>query len=151
DLSGVASQQLPALLGLGPAGGRALALVIAAMIGAAALASAPFLRARRLLVTGLAIGIVIVLGWWATGIAGFDDFDTRRVESFSFVAPLGETLLYAMLASGLQPDFPVGAVIGVAAGAFLASKISGQFRWEAPDDAREMKRHLLGAFLMGSG
>ena len=56
-----------------------------------------------------------------------------------------------MLASGLQPDFPVGAVIGVITGAFLAAKIDGHFRWEAPDDAREIKRHLLGAFLMGSG
>jgi len=31
--------------------------------------------------------------------------DGRGVESFSFAAPLGETLLYLMLASGLRPDF----------------------------------------------
>jgi hypothetical protein len=97
------------------------------------------------------IGIIVVLGWWATGIAGFDPFETRRVESFSFVGPLGETLFYMMFASGLRPDFPVGAVLGVMLGAFLAAKTSGDFRWEAPDDAREMKRHLLGAFLMGIG
>ena len=56
-----------------------------------------------------------------------------------------------MLASGLRPDFPVGAVLGVVAGAFLATKTAREFRWEAPDDAREMRRHLLGAFLMGFG
>ena len=39
----------------------------------------------------LAVGIIIVLGWWATGIVGFDPFEVRRVESFSFVAPLGDT------------------------------------------------------------
>jgi uncharacterized membrane protein YedE/YeeE len=60
-------------------------------------------------------------------------------------------MLYFMLASGLQPDFPVGTVLGVIIGAFLAAKTAGQFRWEAPDDAREMRRHLLGAFLMGTG
>jgi uncharacterized membrane protein YedE/YeeE len=56
-----------------------------------------------------------------------------------------------MLATGLRPDFPVGAVLGVLVGAFLAARSAGQFRWEAPDDAREMRRHLAGAFLMGFG
>ena len=47
--------------------------------------------------------------------------------------------------------FPWGAVLGVVTGAVLEAKTAGHFRWEAPDDAREMKRDLLGAFLMGSG
>jgi uncharacterized protein len=151
DLQGATSQQLSDLLGFSGAGRQALAFAVAAVIGVTALASIRFLQTRRLVVTGLVIGLVIVAGWWATGIAGFDPFATRRVESFSFVAPLGETMLYFMLASGLQPDFPVGTVLGVIIGAFLAAKTAGQFRWEAPDDAREMRRHLLGAFLMGTG
>ena len=146
-----ASQRLPDLLGLGGSAARILPFVIAAAIAVAACAHAGFLRSPRAVATGVAIGVIVVLGWWATGVAGFDPFESRRVESFSFVGPLGETLLYAMLASALQPDFPVGAVLGVVIGAFLAAKTTGQFRWEAPDDAREMKRHLLGAFLMGSG
>lgn len=151
ELAGVASQRLPDLLGLGGTIGRMAPFAIAGGIGIAACAHAPFLRSARFIMTGAAIGIMIVLGWWATGIAGYDPFETRRVESFSFVAPLGDTLLYVMLASGLQPDFPIGAVLGVVIGAFLAAKATGRFRWEAPDDAREMKRHVLGAFLMGSG
>ena len=145
------SQRLPDLLGLGGAAARVLPFVIAAAIAVAACAHAGFLRSPRSVATGVAIGVIIVLGWWATGVAGFDPFESRRVESFSFVGPLGETLLYAMLASALRPDFPVGAVLGVIIGAFLAARTTGQFRWEAPDDAREIKRHLLGAFLMGSG
>ena len=43
------------------------------------------------------------------------------------------------------------SVLGVVTGAFLAAWTAGHFHWEAPDDAREMKRHLVGAFLMGSG
>ncbi len=108
-------------------------------------------KSMRVFATGIAIGLIIVLGWWATGVAGFDAFETRRVESFSFVAPLGDTLLYFMLASALRPDFPVGAVLGVIAGAFLAARSAGQFEWEAPDGAGEMRRHLLGAVLMGVG
>ena len=34
---------------------------------------------------------------------------------------------------------------------FDAAQASDEFRWEAFDDAREMKRHLLGAVLMGAG
>jgi hypothetical protein len=41
----------------------------------------------------------------------------------------------------------VGVFLGAAAAAFLADDI----RWEACDDARELGRHLLGAFLMGTG
>ena len=150
ELAGSASQRIPDLLGLAGTTARTFPFIIAALIAVAA-CSNRFLRNRWSIATGASIGIVIVLGWWATGSAGYDPFDTRRVESFSFVAPLGETLLYLMLASGLQPDFQVGAVVGVIAGASLAAKTAGHFRWEAPDDAREMKRHLLGAFLMGFG
>jgi uncharacterized protein len=145
------SQRLPDLLGLGGTVGRVMPFAMAGAIGIAAAAHLPFLRSARFIVTGIAIGLIVVLGWWATGIAGYDPFEARRIESFSFVAPLGETLLYLMLASGLRPDFPVGAVLGVIVGAFVAAKTTGRFRWEAPDDAREMKRHVLGAFLMGCG
>ena len=151
DVTGAASQRLPDLLGLGGATGRILPFAIAAAIGIAACAHAGFLRSVRSVATGVAVGVIVVLGWWATGVAGFDSFETRRVESFSFVAPLGETLLYLMLASGLRPDFPDGAVLGVVVGAFLATKTAGEFRWEAPDDVREVKRHVFGAFLMGAG
>jgi uncharacterized membrane protein YedE/YeeE len=150
DVAGSFSQRIPDLLGLAGASGLLFPFAVAIVIGATA-CTAGFLRSGWSVATGVAIGLIVVLGWWATGNAGFDPFDTRRVESFSFVAPLGETVLYFMLASGLRPDFPVGAVLGVLAGAFLAAKSEGHFRWEAPDDAREMKRHLLGAFLMGFG
>ena len=99
----------------------------------------------RFAATGAAIGALIALGWWATGIAGFDAFDTRRIESFTFVGPLGETLYYAMLSTALQPDFPVGAVIGVVFGAFIGAKTDGSFKWEAPADANDLKRRLVGA------
>jgi hypothetical protein len=127
------------------------AAIVIAVFAAAIFVRANFSKSMRVFATGIAIGLIVVLGWWATGIAGFDLFETRRVESFSFVAPLGDTLLYFMLASGLRPDFPVGAVLGVIVGAFLAARSAGQFEWEAPDGAGEMRRHLLGAVLMGVG
>ncbi len=37
------------------------------------------------------------------------------------------------------------------AGAALGSIAKGEFRWEACDDARELRRQMLGAVLMGVG
>ncbi|HEX2116102.1 MAG TPA: YeeE/YedE family protein [Alphaproteobacteria bacterium] len=105
----------------------------------------------RLLGGGLAIGAAVAFGWWITGAAADDPFDPARVESYSFVAPLGEALVFLMTASGSRLDFMEGSVAGVLIGAFVAARVAGEFRWEAYDDAREMKRHLLGAVLMGTG
>jgi uncharacterized membrane protein YedE/YeeE len=148
---GARSQRLPDLFGLTGLAAGTVTFAVAAAIATVAALHRGFLRSTRHILTGLGIGSVIVLGWWATGVVGFDAFEDRRVESFSFVAPLGDTVLYLMLATGLRPDFPVGAVPGVILGAFLAAKTAGQFRWEAPDDARETKRHVVGASLMGAG
>lgn len=157
ELSNSGSQRLPKLIGLTGQSASAIPMALGATIAIGVIAATliaarkDILKSIRVLSTGLAVGLIVILGWWATGIAGFDPFGARRVESFSFVAPLGDTLLYSMLTSALRPDFPVGAVLGVVVGAFLAARISGQFEWEAPDGAGEMRRHIFGAFLMGTG
>lgn len=145
------SQRLPEMAGSSGASASWLAIAIGIAVAAVAFNHRGFRSTFRFAATGAAIGALIVLGWWATGIAGFDAFDTRRIESFTFVGPLGETVYYAMLSTALQPDFPVGAVIGVVLGAFLAARTDGSFKWEAPADAGDLKRRLLGAFLMGFG
>ena len=145
------SQRVPDLLTPSGAGQTAVVAAAIVLVLAWVLASPAFRRSGRLIGTGVAIGLLVVAGWWATGIVGNDPFDPRRVESFSFVAPVGETLAYAMWASALRVDFAVGSVVGVLAGSFLAAWRRGEFRWEAPDDVREVRRHALGAFLMGTG
>ncbi|MGJ3264497.1 MAG: YeeE/YedE family protein [Salinarimonas sp.] len=151
DLAPRTTQTLPALIGLGPRGATVLALALAGGFAALALAHAPTRTSRKLLLTGAAIGLAVTAGFAITGVVGLDPFEDRRVESFTFVAPLGETLLWAALATGIAIDFPVGATLGVLAGAILAARAGGEFFWEAPDDAREVRRHVLGAFLMGTG
>lgn len=56
-----------------------------------------------------------------------------------------------MTSSGGGLSFAVGSVLGVLTGAFLGSLIKGHFRWEACDDPRELRRQILGGFLMGTG
>ena len=56
-----------------------------------------------------------------------------------------------MTSSGNSISFGTGSVVGVLIGSLIGSLIKGHFRWEACDDPRELRRQLLGAFLMGVG
>jgi uncharacterized membrane protein YedE/YeeE len=147
------SQALTSLLA--PALGAATRAVLTAAIAAAlalwALADGKLIRSPRLLCSGLAVGAAIAFGWFATGFLADDEFDPVRVGSLSFVAPLGDTILYVATFSGARLNFGIGSVAGVIAGAFAAALLARGFRWEACDDARELKRHMTGALLMGIG
>ncbi len=151
DLGASATQRLPLLAGLSGQGVTIAAIVIGLGIAVFAFAHRGFRASPRFAVTGVLIGLIVVAGWWATGVAGYDSFDTRRIESFTFVGPLGDTLLYGMLSTALSLDFPIGAVIGFIVGAYLAAVSDGSFRWQIPASAAEFKRRLIGAFMMGFG
>lgn len=115
------------------------------------LADGKLLKSPRLLLSGIAVGLAVAFGWFATGWLGQDDFDPARVTSLTFVAPLGNSVLYIATMSGTHADFSIGSVAGVVLGSFAAAMFSRMFRWEACDDARELKRHMIGALLMGTG
>lgn len=147
------SQALDSLLG--PAFGRAsrtiLVVAIAGALALWALADGQLLRAPRFLLSGIAVGGAVAFGWFATGWLANDDFDPVRVASLTFVAPLGNSILYVVTFSGSHLDFGIGSVAGVVLGSFGAALFARGFRWEACDDARELKRHMTGALLMGTG
>jgi hypothetical protein len=94
---------------------------------------------------------MIVWGWIATGIIAADEFEPYRLESFTFSAPLGETLIYVMTMAGSALKFGIGATVGIIIGAALTSLAHGYFRWEACDDARELRRQMMGGMFMGVG
>ncbi|QOZ78254.1 YeeE/YedE family protein [Bradyrhizobium sp. CCBAU 53351] len=145
------NQTLTSLLGAG-GGLRALLVVsIAAALAVWALADGRLVRSPRLLASGLAVGGAVAFGWFATGWLADDEFDPARVSSLSFVAPLGDSILYIATFSGARLNFGIGSVAGVVAGSFAAAMLARGFRWEACDDARELKRHMTGALLMGIG
>ena len=53
--------------------------------------------------------------------------------------------------TGANPNVAAVVVIGVVLGAAFAARLADDVRWEACDDARELKRHIMGAALMGFG
>lgn len=126
-------------------------LVLALPLAAWALCDRRFLRTPRAIGWGFTAGAVIAGAWVATGLIARHSFEAVSLVSFSFVTPVGDTLLYAMTSTGSTLDFGTGAVVGVALGAAFGSLWKREFRWEACDDARELRRQILGAFLMGTG
>ena len=97
------------------------------------------------------IGLCIPAGWAITGILGADDFEPTPLASFSFIAPMGDSLFYLMTYTGSTVSFGIAAVGGVIAGSFAVSRFDRSFALEGFTDAADMLRHLAGAALMGTG
>ena len=116
-----------------------------------ALSSRAFRAQRRLILWGSAVGLAIVSGWAGTSWLSLATFEAEPVASHTFSAPIGDTLFYLMTSSASSPGFGVGSVSGALLGAAIGSLIKGQFRWEACEDPRELKRQIGGAALMGVG
>jgi len=154
---GLAGQGLPDILGrlTGMGDLRMMSLMVALALGgglvAYSFASVSFRRSFDDILAGIAIGLIVAAGWYATGVAGFDDFEPTRLESFTFVAPTGESLMYLMTFTGSTIGFGVAAVFGVILGSFLYAVLSGRFRIEAFVSTGDLARHLVGAVLMGFG
>ncbi|MEM1077358.1 MAG: YeeE/YedE family protein [Pseudomonadota bacterium] len=108
-------------------------------------------RVRRTGFWGAVVGAGILTGWAGTAYLAATSFDVVGVRSHNFSAPLGETLAFAMMSSVRPISFAVGSVCGVVLGSVLGSLRLKEFRWEACEDPRELKRQLLGAVLMGGG
>lgn len=126
-------------------------LLIGAALILAAVSSSAMRRSFGHLIWGLAVGLAVVSGWIGTAWVSNAGFAVTPVESHTFAAPLGDTILYLMTASGSTLSFGVGSVAGVVMGAAVGSLLKGQFRWEACEDPRELRRQILGAALMGAG
>lgn len=112
---------------------------------------ADFRASRRDVAAGLVIGALVPIGWLITGRLGADAFDPTPLASFTFVAPIGETVQYAMTFSGAKINFGIATVLGVVAGAFLSSLAAGSFRLEGFADAGDTLRHIVGGVIMGAG
>ena len=126
-----------------------------ALVGAAIIIASIFsrdmLRSPGQIFWGAVVGLAIVSGWVGTYWIATTGFEAEPIETHTFAAPIGDTIFYAMTASGNTLSFSVGSVVGVVIGACLGSYSKGHFRWEACEDPRELRRQIFGAVLMGIG
>jgi hypothetical protein len=128
-----------------------VALAIAAVLIAFSFAHAPFRRAGGQIAAGISIGLLVTAGWFATGYLGADDFNPAAVTSLTFIAPVADTVQYAMLSTGLTLNFGIAMVFGVFAGSLLTALVTRRFRLEGYTSPQHMLRSIGGAALMGSG
>jgi len=146
---------LPALLsgfGLGETLARMLAAsVISGALIIFAFAHGRFQRAGGQIAAGIAVGLLVVGGWFATGYLGADDFNPAAVTSLTFIAPIADAVQYAMLSTGLSLNFGITMVAGVFAGSLVTALATGRFQWEGFQSPRHMLRSIAGAALMGAG
>jgi hypothetical protein len=146
---------LPALLStLGGSETFARTLVAAVLAGALvifAFAHPPFQRAWGQIAAGVAVGLLVTAGWFATGYLGADDFNPVAVTSLTFISPIADTVQYAMLSTGLTLNFGIAMVAGVFAGSLVTALVTRRFRLEGYISPRHMLRSIGGAALMGSG
>jgi uncharacterized membrane protein YedE/YeeE len=147
DVAGYA-QVIEALTGLPTI---AAGLILSGGVACLALGARGLRADRRALVWGTLVGGAVASGWIGTSWVATHGFMPQPVQSHTFSAPLGETILFLMTASGGGFGFGVASVFGVILGALIGSVIKGHFRWEACEDPRELRRQILGAVCMGFG
>jgi len=92
-------------------------------------------------VTGVAVGIVIAAGWWASS---FGD----RPVGITFAANTGHLLTYPMVGFPTKVTWSMLMALGVPVGAFIAARRTGEFRWKLPAGWSLVKL-FVGGLLMG--
>lgn len=138
--------------GLG--GGVAPWLTVVAVAGALAVfafSHAPFRKNLALPLGGGAVGCAIVAGWYVTGALGADEFEPVPVASATFIAPVGDTILYAMLSTGKKISFGVTLVVGVVLGSLALAAAQGALKLQGFASPAAMLRYMAGGVLMGIG
>jgi uncharacterized membrane protein YedE/YeeE len=165
---GAAHSDLSSVVGALSGGGSvrvALSLAIAAAVAAFALAARDFRESRAMIGGAVAIGAIIVGGWYVTGHVGHLAEDPRtlqeafvatnsgRPESYSFVAPVAYTLELLLLWSDQSRavTFGIAGVLGMAAGSAAVALATRRFRWEGFASVEDLVNHLSGGVLMGLG
>lgn len=163
------NQDLPSLLAAAFGAGRDTMVAALAMLAGGALLVFVFKRREfpsfDNVLGGVALGAIIVGGWFLSGHIGYlaEDPNTLeekfvatnsgRMESLSFVAPQAYLLELLMLWSDKSRvmTFGIAAVLGLFAGSLAWALWSRTFRLESFRDAEDLINHLAGGALMGFG
>ena len=151
----VNTNSLPSLLStFGVAEHLSRALAAAAIVFALvlfALAHPAFRRSPGQIAAAIIVGLLVAAGWFVTGHLGADDFNPIPVTSLTFIAPIADSLQYAMLSTGLTLNFGIATVAGVFAGSLVTALATGRFKLEGYSSPGHMLRSGSGAALMGIG
>ena len=141
-----------AMSGLAPESvAKGLAVIIGLALLIYTLKDKDFRTNGDAIVSGLVVGLLVAGAWLVTGVVGNDDFDPVRLETLTFIAPVGNMLNYLMTWTGSTIGFGIAVVFGVVAGSLVYAVTSGNFRIETFSSRSDMLNHLYAGVLMGFG
>ncbi|MCX7365502.1 MAG: YeeE/YedE family protein [Alphaproteobacteria bacterium] len=133
-------------------GKQALPLAVGAVFVLAALAFVVWRRVpMKHLIGGVLIGLLVPLGYLATGVLGADEFEPTVVESINVTRAGGDALVYLLTWTGAKANFGIAFVGGILVGAALVAAVSRDFRLVGFERPVDMLRYAGGAALMGVG
>ena len=92
--------------------------------------------------TGVAVGVMIAVGWWASAIGD-------RPIGITFAANTGHLFTYPLVGYPNRVTWSMLMALGVPVGAFVAAWSTGQFGWKLPASSSLVKI-FCGGLLMGA-
>ena len=107
-------------------------------------------EAKSMVIAGVVIGLLVICGWYITGVLAQDEFDPTKPSAITVSGPLAR--FGYILISGKIPglSFAISFVIGITVATLLYSLVSGRFKLEAPK-VGTAKFAAIGGSLMGIG
>ncbi|CUS49705.1 Probable transmembrane protein [hydrothermal vent metagenome] len=130
---------------------KGLAVIIGLALLIYTLKDKDFRTSGDAIVSGLVVVLLVAGAWLVTGVVGNDDFDPVRLETLTFIAPVGNMLNYLMTWTGSTIGFGIAVVFGVLAGSLAYAVASGNFRIETFSSRSDMLNHLYAGVLLGFG
>ena len=92
-------------------------------------------------VTGLAVGVLIALGWWSSSVG-------ERPVGITFAVNTGELLTYPLVGFPNRVNWSMVMLMAVPIGAFAAAWPAGDFRWKLPP-GWSLVKIFAGGLIMG--
>jgi uncharacterized membrane protein YedE/YeeE len=91
--------------------------------------------------TGVAVGVMITVGWWASSFGG-------RALGINFAANTGEILTYPMIGFPTRVTWGMVMALAVPVGAFAGAWRAGEFHWKLPPTS-SLPKIFAGGVVMG--
>ncbi|MEN8167515.1 MAG: YeeE/YedE family protein [Pseudomonadota bacterium] len=127
-----------------------LPLLFSLLCVAIILSSGNWRQHWRLILAGSLIGLILIGGWWVTGVAGQDDFSETAPSSLAMAGPLARGTVYLTTGQITGSGFALFLILGFLLGAFASALVAREFRWVSPAGNR-MGAYLAGGAMMGGG
>lgn len=107
-------------------------------------------EAKSMMFAGIIIGLLVVAGWYITGVLAQDEFDPTKPSGATVSGPLARFGYILIAAKFPALSFAISFVIGIVFTVLAFALATGQFKIETPKPGG-IKFAVLGGSLMGVG